>query len=372
MTNVTTTAQAGTAFEPITVGSLPLRNRIVMAPMTRSRAYETQATADMAAYYSQRAGAGLIITEGIQPSVIGQGYPATPGLHTAEQVESWRQVTHAVHAAGGMIVAQLMHTGRIGHPSTTEAVGHGPLVPVGPSAVKAAGQVFTPTGLQDYVVPDELGEDDIAATIADFAAAARNAVAAGFDGVEVHGANGYLLHQFLSTNANRRTDRWGGSPQNQIRLTVEVVTAVAKAIGAGRTGLRISPNNKLGDTVEDDYTTTYPMLVSELNDLGLAYLHLVEAGDPALTPVLRRAWDGALILNAANPDPLDHPSRLDLVTDGAADLVSFGRLFIANPDLVSRLAGGAELALPDMTKAYGGDHTGYTDYPTLADALPVL
>lgn len=360
-----------TAFDPVVTGSLRLRNRVVMAPMTRSRADGTLATAAMATYYAQRASAGLIITEGIQPSAIGQGYPSTPGLHSTGQVASWRQVTGAVHAAGGTIVAQLMHTGRIGHPSTTAAVGSGALIPVGPSAVRAAGQVFTPAGPRDHVVPAELAEDEITATVADFAAAARNAIVAGFDGVEVHGANGYLLHQFLSTNANRRSDRWGGSPENRIRMTLEVVRAVAGAIGADRTGLRISPNNGLGDTVEADYAAIYPLLVAELGRLGLAYLHLVEAGDPALTPVIRAAWRGALILNPAGAEPLDHPRRLDLVADGTADLVSFARLFIANPDLVARLETGAGLALPDMTSAYGGDHRGYTDYPALADAALV-
>lgn len=356
------------AFEPLAVGDLAVRNRIAMAPMTRSRSYDTHATGDMATYYAQRAGAGLIITEGIQPSAIGQGYPATPGLHTAAQVASWRAVTDAVHAGGGTIVAQLMHTGRIGHPSNTEAAGTGPLVPVGPSPVPAAGQVFTPAGLQDHPVPEELDADAIAATVADFAAAARHAIDAGFDGVEIHAANGYLLHQFLSTNANQRTDRWGGSAANRARLTTEVARAVADAIGAGRTGVRISPNNGLGDTVEAGHRTTYGLLVSALNELGLAYLHLIEAGDPAFTPQVRDAWDGTLILNAATPDLLDHGRRLDLVAGGAADLVSFGRLFIANPDLVDRLASGAELALPDLSKAYGGDHRGYTDYPSLAAA----
>lgn len=354
------------AFGPTAAGALRLRNRIAMAPMTRSRAYDTRPTADMATYYAQRAEAGLIVTEGIQPSAVGQGYPATPGLHTAEQVESWRTVTAAVHAAGGTIVAQLMHTGRIGHPATTEAAGSGPLTPVGPSPVRAEGQVFTPSGPQDHPVPRELTDAEITATIDDFAYAARNAIAAGFDGVEVHGANGYLLHQFIATNTNLRTDRWGGSPNNRIRPTVEVVRAVAEAIGADRTGLRISPNNGLGDTYEADYPTTYPLLVSELDDLGLAYLHLVESGDTAFTPVVRAAWSGTLILNAAGADPLDHPRRLALVDEGIADIVSFGRLFIANPDLVTRLATNADLGLPDLSKAYGGDHHGYTDYPTLA------
>jgi N-ethylmaleimide reductase len=358
-----------TAFQPTAAGSLRLRNRIVMAPMTRSRARGTRPTADTATYYAQRAGAGLIVTEGIQPSPVGQGYPDTPGLHAPDQVAAWRPVTDAVHAAGGTIVAQLMHTGRLGHPSTTQAAGHGPLTPVGPSPVRAAGQVFTPAGPQDHVTPHELTPAEIAATVTDFAAAARNAVAAGFDGVEVHGANGYLLHQFLATNTNRRTDGWGGGPRGRARLTLEVVAAVADAIGADRTGLRLSPANGLGDTVETDHVPTYTHLVRELAGSGLAYLHLVEAGDPALTPVLRGLWPGALILNAATPDPLDHPARLDLVARGAADLVSFGRLFIANPDLVDRLATGADLALPDLSKAYGGDHRGYTDYPALAPAV---
>ncbi|WP_127481109.1 alkene reductase [Nocardioides pantholopis] len=359
-----------TVLEPLAAGRLRLRNRIVMAPMTRSRAAGTEPTSQTATYYAQRASAGLIVTEGIQPSAVGQGYPFTPGLHSPQQVAGWRAVTDRVHEAGGTIVAQLMHTGRIGHPSTTEAVGHGRLTPVGPSAIRAAGQIFTPTGLQDHVEPEALSAEQIAATVADFAAAARNAVAAGFDGVEVHGANGYLLHQFLATNANRRTDAWGGTPENRIRLTLDVTRAVADAIGADRTGIRLSPANGLGDTVEDDHVTTYPLLVSELDRLGLAYLHLVEAGAPSLTPVLRRAWSGALILNPATGDPSEHTQRLARVTGGDADAVSFGRLYIANPDLVTRLATGAELAEPDLSTAYGGDHRGYTDYPTLAGALP--
>src|SRR5690625_2768824 len=316
--NIPATDTASSAFAPTTAGALRLRNRIAMAPMTRSRAYDTNATTDMATYYAQRAEAGMIVTEGIQPSAVGQGYPATPGLHTHEQVEAWRQVTDAVHAGGGTIVAQLMHTGRIGHPTTTEAAGSGPLTPVGPSAVRAAGQVFTPSGPQEHVVPRELTDAEIRATIDDFAYAARNAIAAGFDGVEVHGANGYLLHQFLTTNANLRSDGWGGRPENRIRLAVDVVRAVATTIGADRTGIRLSPNNGLGDTDEADYRTTYPLLVSELDEFGLAYLHLVEAGDPAFTPAVREAWSGTLVLNAAVPDPLDHPGRLNLVERGVA------------------------------------------------------
>lgn len=359
-----------TAFAPLTAGALTLRNRIVMAPMTRSRADGTLATSDMATYYAQRAGAGLIITEGTQPSAIGQGYPFTPGLHSAEQAESWRPVTEAVHDAGGLIVAQLMHTGRIGHPSNPEATGHGALTPVGPSAVRAAGQIFTPAGLQDHVVPDELTQAQITDTIEDFATAARNAISAGFDGVEIHGANGYLLHQYFSTNANQRQDQWGGSIANRIRFALEVTRAVTAAIGADRTGIRLSPNNALGDTTEDDYAELYPELVRELSSFNLAYLHLIEAGDPSLTPELRRIWPGALILNPADgADLAGQTGRLDLVASGAAEAVSFARLFISNPDLVTRLATGADFAEPDFSKAFGGDHTGYTDYPTLQPAL---
>jgi N-ethylmaleimide reductase len=351
-------------FEPVKVGTVELKNRIVMSPMTRSRAYGPDAspTAMMAEYYAQRAGAGLIVTEGTQPNVIGQGYPNTPGLHSRTQIDAWRRVTDAVHANDGVIFAQLMHTGRIGHPANYAT----PATPVGASPIRAAGQIFTAQGLQDYVEPVPLSGEQIRRTVEDFAAAAAGAIEAGFDGVELHGANGYLLHQFLSTNANQRSDGWGGSPANRIRLTVDTTSAVADAIGADRTALRISPANPLGDIVEDDYTVTYPMLLDSLNGLGLAYLHVLESRDPAFTATLRRAWSGTLMLNPATPGSRTGPEQLKLLENGAADLLSFGQLFIANPDLPERLATGAPLALPDMTKAYGGGAEGYTDYPTLA------
>lgn len=360
-----------TAFDTLTAGSLAMRNRIVMAPMTRSRAAGTIPTAQTARYYAQRASAGLIITEGIQPSAIGQGYPNTPGLHSEKQIEAWRTVTDAVHDADGLIVAQLMHTGRLGHPSTTEAAGSGELTPVAPSSIPASGQVFTPVGPRDYVVPDALTTAGIEETIRDFRDAAHNAIDAGFDGVEIHGANGYLIHQFLSTNTNHRDDAWGGSPRNRIRFAVRIAQAVAGEIGAERTGIRLSPANGLGDTSETDHDVVYPLLVSELDQLGLAYLHLVESGDPALTPVLRERWSHALTLNAIGPDIATHAARLDIVAEGKADAVSFGRLFISNPDLVARVERGEELALPDLSKSYGGDHTGYTDYPTLDELASV-
>src|SRR5215207_1933077 len=270
-----------TAFEPVTVGRYTARNRVVMAPMTRSRAYGPGAspTALMATYYGQRAGAGLIVTEGAQPSPVGQGYPNTPGLHTAEQVEGWKPVTAAVHEQGGLIFAQLMHTGRIGHPSLYEQE----LTPIGASPVKAAGTVFTMEGPNEFVTPQPLDSDGITETVEDFASSARNAIEAGFDGVELHGANGYLLHQFLSTNANQRDDEWGGSSEGRIRLTVEVTKAVADAVDADRVGLRISPANPFNDIVEDDHRDTYFALLEALNPLGLAYLHIAEGPDTELT-----------------------------------------------------------------------------------------
>jgi N-ethylmaleimide reductase len=351
-----------TAFDPIKLGAHELRNRIAMAPMTRSRAYGPHRSPTPLAveYYAQRAGAGLIITEGIQPNIIGQGYPFTPGLHSETQVQAWRAVTDAVHAQGGVIFAQLMHTGRIGHEANYEDA----LTPVGPSAVQAAGQTFTPEGLKEFPVPVEMTADDIQETVQDFVTAARNAIAAGFDGVELHGANGYLLQQFLAGNANQRTDEWGGSAVNRVRFPATVVKAVAEAIGAHRTALRISPANPFNDIVEDDYTAVYPLLIEAINPLGLAYLHVMETMAPDFTPVLRQAWNGVFVLNPSTPGSRTGADELRLIEDGAADILTFGQLFIANPDLPVRLALGAPLAEADMSKAYGGDHSGYTDYPT--------
>ena len=336
--------------------------------MIRCRAYGQGAspTELMATYYAQRASAGLIVTEGTQPSPVGQGYPNTPGLHSPEQVTAWRQVTDAVHAAGGTIFAQLMHSGRIGHPSILPDG----LTLVGPSPIAAHGQSFTPTGLQDYVTPTELTEQGIADTIADFAHAARNAVDAGFDGVEIHGANGYLVHQFLSTNANQRTDGWGGSVDGRVRFAVEVTRAVADAIGADRVGLRLSPANPLNDIVEDDFRDTYPALVDAIEPLGLAYLHVMEMGpnaDRDLTLDLRKRFTGTFILNPATTVVVTGQERLSLVEDGTADMISFGALFLANPDLPARLAAGGPFNQPDPATFYGGDEPGYTDYPRLAD-----
>ncbi|MEV6212577.1 alkene reductase [Kitasatospora sp. NPDC051914] len=352
-----------TAFDPIVLGGKRLASRLAMAPMTRSRAYGPGAepTELMATYYAQRAGAGLIVTEGIQPSPVGQGYPDTPGLHTSGQVAAWRRVTDAVHREGGVIFAQLMHTGRIGHPSLLPDG----LVPVAPSAVAAAGQVFTHQGPQDFVTPRELTEAQIRATIADFAAAARNAIEAGFDGVEIHGANGYLVHQFLAPNTNRRTDAWGGTVEGRIRFAAEVTAAVVEAIGGDRTGLRISPGNPYNDIAEDNPAEVYEALLERLAGLGLAYLHVMEGPDRELTGRLRKAWPGAFVLNPFTHPAATGPEALALVEDGTADMVAFGALFLANPDLPARLAAGGPFNTPDPATFYGGDHRGYTDYPAL-------
>ncbi|MEU6591694.1 alkene reductase [Streptomyces sp. NPDC046881] len=353
-----------TAFDAVDLGGRRLANRIVMAPMTRSRAYgaDGSPTEAMATYYAQRAEAGLIITEGTRPSAVGQGCPGTPGLHTPEQAEAWVKVTEAVHRRGGTIFAQLMHTGRAGHPSLLPDG----LVPLGPSAVAANGRVYTPDGPKDFVTPREMDEEDIRQTFADFAAAARNAVAAGFDGVEIHGGNGYLVHQFLADNTNLRTDGWGGDVAGRIRFAVETVTAVADAIGGHRVGLRVSPGITSNDISESRPSEIYAALVSALNPLGTAYLHLVEGPDRTLTQQLRKEWDSAFILNPHTAPEPTGPESLALVEEGIADMISFGALFLANPDLPRRLALGGPFNSPERATFYGGDERGYTDYPYLA------
>ncbi|GGX40571.1 alkene reductase [Streptomyces chryseus] len=353
------------AFSPYVLAGTRLANRIVMAPMTRSRAYGPgqSATDLMATYYGQRAGAGLIVTEGTQPSAVGQGYADTPGIHSDEQIEAWKKVTGAVHERDGVIFLQLMHTGRVGHPSLMG------LTPVGPSAVKAAGQVYTSEGPQDFVTPRELTEAEIARTVADYATAARNAVEAGFDGVELHGANGYLIHQFLAPNSNTRIDAWGGSPERRIRFAVETAKAVVEAIGPEKVGFRMSPGNPFNDIFETDrgdVEVTYSALVDALAPLNLAYLHQMEsAGARELTVRLRRQWPGTFILNPFTGTEPTGPKELDLVEDGIADLIAYGALFLANPDLPERLEGGGPFNAPDRATTYGGDEHGYTDYPVL-------
>jgi N-ethylmaleimide reductase len=349
-------------FAPYQLGDLELKNRFVMAPMTRNRAGEgTAPTALNAEYYAQRAGAGLIITEGTQPAAVGQGYPNTPGLHTDEQVAGWRLVADAVHAAGGRIVAQLMHTGRIGHPSITG------LQPVGPSAVTPAGQVFTPEGMQDMQEPRALETGELAGVVADFVDASRRAIAAGLDGVELHAANGYLLHQFLADNSNVRTDAYGGSPENRARFVIEVAQAVVAEIGAGRVGIRVSPGHAFNDISETEVEATYEALVTGLEPLGLLYLHIAE--DPGTTygDTLRKLFSGTVIRSTGFAGPSDLETAQDVLDSGAGDLFAIGRGFLATPDLVARLQKGDALNEPDQPTFYGGGAEGYTDYPALSE-----
>ncbi|GHA81705.1 alkene reductase [Streptomyces termitum] len=353
-----------TAFDPYDLAGTRLANRVAMAPMTRSRADgETRTPTDaVVEYYAQRASAGLIITEGVQPVPEGQGYPDTPGLHSREQIAAWREVTDAVHERGGRIFAQLMHSGRIGHPDLLD----GDLHPVGPSAVAAAGQVFTHEGPKDFVTPRALTGDQVREAVTGFATAARNAVEAGFDGVEIHGANGYLIQQFLASGSNHRTDEWGGGVENRVRFAVEVVRAVAAEIGPDRTGLRISPANTLNDIAETDTEEIYRALLDAIEPVGIAYLHVLETA-PERRPLvheLRKRFAGAFVLNPATEGPTG-AADLALVEEGVADLVAFGRLFAANPDLPARLRAGGPYNELDAATLYGGDRTGYTDYPAL-------
>ncbi|PSL03690.1 N-ethylmaleimide reductase [Haloactinopolyspora alba] len=347
-------------WQPVRVGDLELPHRLAMAPMTRDRSHPDGTPSAMnVRYYAQRAGMSLIVTEGTQPSEDGQGYLLTPGIHTDGQAAGWRAVTDAVHAAGGRIVIQLMHVGRVAHPRNTP---HG-RQPVAPSAIAPDARMFTSDGMLPIPEPRALSTDEVRGVVGEFRAAARAAVAAGADGVEIHAANGYLLHQFLSGNANLRADRYGGSVPNRIRLAVEVAAAVADEIGPGRTGIRISPGNPFNDIAEHDVADLYPALVSALSSLDLAYLH-VAGHDLELIGRLRRLWPNALVLNRGGAE-LD--TRAHDVAAGLADVVTVGSQALANPDLVERLRHGAPLNTPDRSTFYGGDERGYLDYPTLAD-----
>ena len=352
------------AFSPCEFAGKTLKNRIVMAPMTRSRAQNPGAlpTELMALYYAQRATAGLIITEGTQPSIVGQGYPNTPGLHSAEQVEAWSKVTNAVHAKGGVIFAQLMHTGRIGH---ADLLPEG-LVPVGPSPVTAEGQVYTAKGFLPYAQPREMIDSEIVETIADYANAAEKAIKAGFDGVEIHGANGYLVHQFLSNNANLRTDKWGGSIEGRIRFGVEVAKAITEKIGSSKVGFRVSPANPFNNISEDDIEGTYEALIVQLAKLNLTYLHFMENSmQNNLISRVREWWPNTMIVNTSVGGRAKNKSDLAYIDRGIADLIALGNLFISNPDLPARLETDGPYNLADPSKFYGGGEQGYTDYPAL-------
>ena len=348
-------------FTPYDLGPFTLRNRFVMAPMTRNRAGEGTAPTELnAEYYAQRAGAGLIITEGTQPSAVGQGYPGTPGLHTDAQVAGWTLVADAVHQRGGRIFAQLMHAGRIGHTAITGQRS------VAPSPIAAAGEVFTGTGMQPFEAPRELATDEIPSVVAEFVDASRRARDAGLDGVELHAANGYLLHQFLADGTNVRTDAYGGSPENRARLVVEVAAAVAAAIGADRVGIRVSPGGVFNDITETETEATYAALVDGINPLGLAYLHITEGPETSFGESIGKQFTGTVIASTGFTGPSTLEAAQEAVDSGHGDLFAIGRDFLANPDLVERLRTGAPLNEQRTELFYGGGAEGYTDYPTLA------
>lgn len=348
-------------FSPVRLGDLQLANRVIMAPMTRDRAGpEDVPTQLMAEYYRQRASAGLIISEGAQPAAVGKGYWRTPGIHSAEQVEGWRKVADAVHAEGGLIVVQLMHCGRVVVPANRGFEAD----IIAPSAIACPDKVPGPDGVPaDCGEPRAIAADEIPALVEEYAQAARNAVAAGLDGVELHCASGYLINQFLNPVSNRRTDAFGGSVENRIRFPIAVLKAMADAIGPGRVGFRISPGNGYNGMDTSEPEATFAPFVKAADGLGLAYVHVIDMGLPELDTLamLRANWSGAIITNSM----LTAQSSEALLAEGRADAVSFGRPYIANPDLVARMKAGAPLAKPDYTRLYTGEELGYTDYPAL-------
>lgn len=355
-------------FSPLQLGSIELPNRAVMAPLTRNRAGSGNVPQAMnAAYYAQRASAGLIISEATPISPMGHGYPATPGIHSREQVAGWKQVTDAVHAKGGCIFLQLWHVGRISHPSL---LPEGAL-PLAPSAIRPAGQAVTYEGMQDFVTPRALEQDEIPALVEEYRQAAQNALQAGFDGVEIHAANGYLIDQFLRDGTNLRSDSYGGSLPNRTRLLLEVTATVCSVWGADRVGVRISPINPFNDIQDSNPQVLFEHVAEVLNPFGLAYLHVVEVGIgefsdlPAFDFVaLRRRFKGNYMANGG----YDKAKANDALATGRADCVAFGVPYIANPDLVERFASDASLNAADQSTFYGGDEHGYIDYPM----LPVL
>ena len=355
-------------FDPIRLGDIELRNRIAMAPLTRNRAVAGRVPSPLAVeYYRQRASAGLIVSEGTQISPQGQGYMATPGIYSPAQVECWRKITDAVHEAGGKIVAQLWHVGRV---SSTE-LQPGGAVPVAPSAIQAKTKTYLAGGFAEVSAPRALALDEIEGIVEDYAAATRNAREAGFDGIELHGANGYLIDQFLKDGTNHRTDRYGGSIENRVRFAVEVATAAVKAWDKGRVGIRLSPVSPANDISDSDPQPLFNHLVAELDTLELAFIHVVEGatgGPRDIAPfdfqALRKAFRGAYIANNGYTRDL----AIKALEAGDADLIAFGRAFIANPDLPERLRRDASLAEVKRETLYGGGAEGYTDYPALADA----
>ncbi|PAE10591.1 alkene reductase [Niallia circulans] len=349
-------------FEPVRIGNIELKNRLGMAPMTRSRALPDGTPSDLAAeYYGQRASVGLIISEGTQPSEDGQGYTNTPGIYTDSHIEGWKKVTSKVHNEGGRIFVQLMHVGRVSHPDNTPHHRQA----VAPSAIAPNVEIFTAQGMKEIPTPRALSEGEIKDVINEFRLAARAAVEAGADGVEIHGANGYLIQQFLSENANQRQDAYGGTIENRSRFAIEVAKAVVEEIGPERTGIRFSPQGTLNGIEEGETSREmYLYLISELEKLNLAYLHIMHFGNESLLQEIRQLWSQALLVNRAGRT-LDQLT-VDLDNE-LADVITVGTWMIANPDFVERLKLDAPLNTPDRNTIYAGGAEGYTDYPFLKE-----
>ena len=359
-------------FTPVKLGSIQLKNRLVMAPLTRMRAVTGDVPNPLAkTYYEQRASAGLIITEATQISPLGMGYPATPGIYSPEQTAAWKEIVDAVHAKGGTIVAQLWHVGRISHSSLHPEDG----VPEAPSAIAAAGQTYgADWKLHDYEVPKAMSLEDIARLLKEFELAARNAKAAGFDGIEIHSANGYLLDQFLQDKTNQRNDQYGGSIENRLRLLGEVIESVSKVFTSDRVGVRLSPYGTFNDMSDSDPVALFTAAIQKLNTYGLAYVHMIEpratsAGGgeqvnedaPITSELFRKAYQGKFITAGG----YDQAMGEKVLEEGMADAVAYGRLYISNPDLMERFEKNAPLNPYNRATFYGGAEVGYTDYPTL-------
>jgi N-ethylmaleimide reductase len=352
-------------FQPTRIGDIDVANRIAMAPLTRSRANDGDIPGNTmnVDYYRQRSGAGLIISEGTQVSPVGKGYMATPGIYSDAQVEGWKPITQAVHDAGSKIIAQIWHVGRITHPDLT-----GGAQPMAPSAIQPKVVAYTPNGKVDVPVPHALTTAEVTAVVQQFRQAAANAIRAGFDGVEIHGANGYLVDQFIRDGANQRTDAYGGSIENRCRFALEVVDACVAEIGAGRVGIRLSPLTPFNDLADSNPQAVFGYLVEELNKRGIAFIHFIEGatGGPRDVPGFDYAWarqafKGTYIAN----NGYDRQMAIDAIESGKADAIAFGRLFISNPDLVERLKLDAALNTPNPSTFYTPGPVGYTDYPTL-------
>lgn len=347
-------------FSSYKLGHIELKNRVIMAPMTRSRAIGNTPNSLIAEYYRQRASAGLIITEGVSPSPNGLGYSRIPGMFTQQHANDWKLTTDAVHAEGGKIFMQIMHTGRVGHPANLPA---GAKI-VAPSAIALAGDMWTDTnGMQPHPTPEEIPTAEIPALIAEYVHSAKLAVEAGFDGVEIHAANGYLPMQFLSPSSNQRTDAYGGSLENRNRFVLELAAAIVAAIGKDKVGIRVSPFNPFNGMAADaQEAEQYRMLVNGLKEIGLVYIHfLTFAMTPELVDELHTTFGGTFILNGGYTAERAESD----ISSGRTELVSFGSSYIANPDLVERMQKGTELAAPDQATFYTADAKGYTDYPTM-------